>query len=169
MTAPNKPEQSQVVPEGAVEAVAKQLSLGRCVSIEFTWDRLPESERDEYRDLAKAVLAAALPHLLAANPAQAAGAQVGVPDFLEVDLLALTRNDSTVEEIEARMSIRQQFAALRAAAPKPAAEGVKPDEAVVRDAEIPLLRQVAKRNLGRLIELGSDDKALMLSCLDELS
>ena len=35
--------------------------------------------------------------------------------------------------------------------------------------EIPFLRVVAKRNLTKLIEIGSDDKALMLKCLEELS
>lgn len=41
--------------------------------------------------------------------------------------------------------------------------------ALLRDAGDGSLRAVAKRNLHSLIEIGSTDKALMLSCLEELS
>jgi hypothetical protein len=85
MTAPNKPEHMSaasepkaVVPEGAVDAML----LSRVDEMELLRValQLARYDDDEKRQVLQAAIAAALPHLLAANPAQAVGAQVGVPD-----------------------------------------------------------------------------------------
>jgi hypothetical protein len=114
-------EQSQVVPEGAVEAGLKAAASDSDA-------RLPR-----YKVVEK-ILAAALPHLLAANPAQAVGAQVGVPDGWRLaptmateEMILEAHHNSGVYGLDDE-SVADIWEAMLSAAPKPAAEGVKPDE-----------------------------------------
>ena len=48
-------------------------------------------------------------------------------------------------------------------------EGHSPDAGKMGEAEEGSLRFIAKRNLRRMIEIGSTDKVTMLLCLEELS